>query len=170
MKFKIWHEFMPLKIFLIVLPCLWFVSLVALPFTHENTGIRGIAICVCAGLLALMFLFMILFFVDKAIGVVIDVDDTTVKVSSLFVRRKIAIDEISDMEIEDYKRNVVREMEYRMKLTIFYGSGKRLVLTDNASEINGLMGFVTGERDILPDQDVTVYQACQYIESKMRKG
>lgn len=170
MKFKIRHEFAPLMILLLVLPCLWFISLVVSPLTYGDNLIHGIAICVCAGLLALLFLTMILYFVDKAIGAVIEVNDEAVKVSSLFLHKKIALDEIEDLEIEDYRRNVIRRIEYRMRMTITYAGGKKLVLKDNASEINGIMGFVTGERDPLPDQDVTIYQACKYIESKMRKG
>lgn len=169
MEFKIRNEYTPIWINLIILPVLWFISILFLPLTSANVELHGIALIVCVALMALLALALILYFVDKAIGAVIKVDDTTVKVSSLFVRKKIAIDEIEDMEIEDYQRRVVRRTEYRMKLTIFYTGGKKLVLQDNASEVNGFAGFVTGERIPMPDQDVTVYQACKYIESKMKK-
>ncbi len=169
MKFKIRNEFFPLKICCGVLPVLWFFSLVATTLTVENIALRGITLAICVSLLALIFLSMILFFVDKAIGAVIEVDDTTVKVTQLFGRKKIAIKDIDDIEIEDYQRRVIRRLEYRMKMTILYGGGKKLVLTDNASEIKGILAFLTAERTPLPDQEVTVCKACKYIGSKMEQ-
>ncbi len=168
MKFKIRNEYIPIKILLIVLPILWFISLIGLPLAHGNVRLWGIAIGVCAGLLALLFLTLIPYFVDKAIGAVIEVDDTTVKVSSLFLRKKILIDEIEDMETEEYRRTVIHHTEYRMKLIIIYGGGKKLILKDNASEIKGIVGFLTGERTPLPYQEIPVYQAYIYIKSKMK--
>ena len=170
MKFKIRNEFMPIFISMGIISGLLAISLFILPFTQvsDNIVVRGAGTFSCAGLLALLFLVMIIYFIDRAVGATIKVDDTTVTVSQLFGRKKIAIDEIEDMEIEDYFRTVIRSRVYRMKLTIFYSGGRKLVLKDNASKINGLWGFVTGEREDLPDQEVTLYQACKYIESKMK--
>lgn len=170
MKFKIRNEFMPIFISMGIISGLFAISLFILPFTQvsDNLVVRGAGTFSCAGLLALLFLVMIVYFIDRAVGATIKVDDTTVTVSQLFGRKKIAIDEIEDMEIEDYFRTVIRSRVYRMKLTIFYSGGRKLVLKDNASRINGLWGFVTGEREDLPDQEVTLYQACKYIESKMK--
>ena len=170
MKFKIRNEFMPIFISMGIISGLLAISLFILPFTQvsDNIVVRGAGTFSCAGLLALLFLVMIIYFIDRAVGATIKVDDTTVTVSQLFGRKKIAIDEIEDMEIEDYFRTVIRSRVYRMKLTIFYSGGRKLVLKDNASKINGLWGFVTGEREDLPDHEVTLYQACKYIESKMK--
>ena len=170
MKFKIRNEFMPIIISVGIISGLFAISLFIMPFTlvSDNLVVRGAGTFSCAGLLALLFLVMIVYFIDRAVGATIKVDDTTVTVSQLFGRKKIAIDEIEDMEIEDYFRTVIRSRVYRMKLTIFYSGGRKLVLKDNASRINGLWGFVTGEREDLPDQEVTLYQACKYIESKMK--
>ena len=170
MKFKIRNEFMPIIISIGIISGLFAISLFILPFTQvsDNLVVRGAGTFSCAGLLALLFLVMIVYFIDRAVGATIKVDDTTVTVSQLFGRKKIAIDEIEDMEIEDYFRREIRRRVYRMKLTIYYSGGRKLVLKDNASKINGLWGFVTGEREELPYQEVTLYQACKYIESKMK--
>ncbi len=169
MKFKIKDEFMPFMILCFICPVLAFFSIMVLPFTYSDPAVRGITLGSCVSLAALTVLAMILYFVDRAVGATIDVDDTTVKVSRLFGRKKIAIDDIEDMEIEDYFRTEKHHRVYRMKLTIFYGGGRKLVLKDIASRLNGFWGFVSGEREQLPDEEVILYQACKYIESKMKR-
>ena len=108
MEFKIRNEFTPIWISLIILPVLWFISILFLPLTSANVELHGIALIVCVALMALLALALILYFVDKAIGAVIKVDDTTVKVSSLFVRKKIAIDEIDWCETRYVQRSCLR--------------------------------------------------------------
>jgi len=60
--------------------------------------------------------------------------------------------------------------EYRKKMTVILKSGKNIVLTDNASVVNGLSGFITGERDRLSDSAIPLYQAYEQIMSLMGRG
>lgn len=157
MSYKIRHEFFPLKIVLTVAAVVFFISLIFLPVSRVNLSWWGIDLGFCIGSMALMAITMILYFIDKAIGAVISIDDSKVVIRQLFGKRKIMLEDIEDLEFDDYSRRVVRRKEYRVKLAIVYSGGRKIKLTDNASRIDGLLGFITGEREELPYQEIPLY-------------
>ncbi len=164
MSFRIRNEFFPLKVVLAVASVLWFISVMSLSLFKGVIELWGIAIGICIGLAALIVISLILFFIDKAMGAVITVDDRSVMIRQMFGKRKIALEDIEELDFEDYSRRVKRHKEYRIKMAIICSGGKKITLTDNASRINGLLGFVTGEREEIPYSDIPLYQAGKYIE------
>lgn len=148
---------------LTVAAVVFFISLIFLPVSRVNLSWWGIDLGFCIGSMALMAITMILYFIDKAIGAVISIDDSKVVIRQLFGKRKIVLEDIEALEFDDYSRRVVRSKEYRVKLAIVYGGGRKIKLTDNASRIDGLLGFITGERKELPYHEIPLYQASKYI-------
>lgn len=126
---------------------------------------------------------MILFFALSAVGLIcaisyllfrttILVTDDTVTIKHLFLRRKILVKDIVSVNIdtiERYRRKPEPHHEFKKKMTISSLSGKKVVLYDDASEINGLTGFITGERDLRADCDIPLCQAYEQIMGLIRK-
>ena len=156
-KFRIKHEKLSIKIAIAISAL---VCIVTVPL--GNVPLMIVAI-------GAFILFTVLFFVDKIAGATITVDDDTVTVSQLFSSKKIAISDIEHMLTADsYSRQVNRRV-YRIKMTIFYRPGRKLVLSDNASTLNGIFGFVTGFRERRPLVEIPLYQAYELIEEKRKQ-
>lgn len=164
MRFKIKNEFFPLKIVLAIASLLFFFSIITLGMFRGNMVLWRISIYTCISIAALIVITLILFFIDKLIGAVIYVDDTNVVIRQLFFKRKIALEDIEEIEFKDYSRRVKRKKEYRLKMTLRCRDGRKISLTDNASRISGLFSFVFGEREELPYAEIPLYQAGKYIE------
>ena len=143
MKYKIKHENKVLQILGIVLTFFTFF-LVVIGILNEAMFWMMIAS------LTLTVIIAVLCFIDKGVGASIVIRDRTITINHLFVRRKIDVDDIDSVDMEDIKRHrrgAGVYTDYRRKMTILLNSGKKIVLTDNASEVNVIAGFVTGERD-----------------------
>ena len=163
LRYKIKNENKVLQILGVVFT---FLTFIFLAFGFGNRIMFwGMIVCLC-----LTVLTAVLCFIDLFAGTVIVIEDSFVTVTRLFGRRKINIKDIDHVFIEDivrYRRKPEIHYEYRKKMTVFLRSGKTVVLTDNASVINGLSGFITGERDVLPDSAIPLCQAYEQIMSMM---
>ena len=159
MKFKIKHQNKVLQIIGIVFTCLTFVFIV---IGTINVSMFWAMIAT----LALTVLTAILCFIDMGVGASIKISGDTITVTGLFLRKKIDAKDIASVFMEDivrYRRKPDIHYEYRKKMTIILNSGKSTVLTDNASEVNGIIGFITGERDRKRDDDIPLFQAYEEI-------
>lgn len=108
----------------------------------------------------------ILCFIDMGVGATIVISGSLITITSLLGRRKIDAKDITSVRMEDTQRHRRKSgvyVEYRKKMTKFLLSGKSVVLTDNASEVRGLVGFITGERDKKRDDDIPLVQAYEEI-------
>ena len=71
---------------------------------------------------------------------------------------------VYDNKLGDEQRNVCLDVDSELVIqAVTLNSGKKIVLTDNASEVNGIAGFVTGERDEKPDEEIPLCQAYNEI-------
>ncbi|MCR4703499.1 MAG: hypothetical protein K5665_07560 [Saccharofermentans sp.] len=159
MKYKIKHENKVLQILGVVLTFFTFF-LIVIGILNEAMFWAMIAS------LALTVIIAVLCFIDKGVGASIVIRDRTITINHLFVRKKIDVDDIDSVDMEDIKRHrrgAGVYIDYRRKMTILLNSGKKIVLTDNASEVNGIAGFVTGERDEKPDEEIPLCQAYNEI-------
>lgn len=159
MKYKIKHENKVLQILGVVLTFFTFF-LIVIGILNEAMFWAMIAS------LALTVIIAVLCFIDKVVGASIVIRDRTITINHLFVRKKIDVDDIDSVDMEDIKRHrrgAGVYIDYRRKMTILLNSGKKIVLTDNASEVNGIAGFVTGERDEKPDEEIPLCQAYNEI-------
>ena len=156
-KFRIKHEKVSIKIVITIgiLACMITVPLGNVPLMIAA--------------LSATILFTILYFIDKFAGATITVDDNTVKISQLFSTKTIAISDIEHMLTEDYYSRRKQRRIYRLKMTMYYRPGKKLVLTDDASQLNGIFGFVTGIREQRPSVEIPLYQAYELIQEKMQQ-
>lgn len=158
MKYRIKHENLFLQVTGILLTFLTFILLAV--NMHSVTLFWAMIVS-----LALTVITAVLCIIDKIAGASIVIRDDTVTVTRLFGRKRIKAGDIASVSIEDitrYRRKPEPHYEYRKKMTMLLVSGKKTVLTDNASEINGLIGFVTGQRDMKQDDDIPLFQA--YLE------
>ena len=159
MKYKIKHENKVLQILGVVLTFFTFF-LIVIGILNEAMFWAMIAS------LALTVIIAVLCFIDTGVGASIVIRDRTITINHLFVRKKIDVDDIDSVDMEDIKRHrrgAGVYIDYRRKMTILLNSGKKIVLTDNASEVNGIAGFVTGERDEKPDEEIPLCQAYNEI-------
>jgi len=161
MRFKIKHEEKIIQITALVSFLLIFVT-AFIPF--DLIRVPGIIITV-----ALSVISALLYFIEQAVGTVISVEDSYISVKHLFIRKKIDFYEISDVNIERYERSRKqgryggRYTEYRMRMTISMLNDKDIVLTDTATTVRGLSGFLLNRHERLDDDEVHIYQAYQMI-------
>lgn len=153
-KFKIRHENVMAKIAIVVAILFCMITLIIQSFPLMIVGLV---------VLALSILWFVL---DFIVGATIQVSDDTVTIKRLFSIKKIAISDIGAINTDEYDRRRKHRREYRLKMTMYYGSGEKLVLSDNASTTGGLVGFITGERDRRPYVDIPLYQAYMLIKEK----
>ena len=167
-NYRIKHEDKRILIVLIFFTVMVFVSVPALILSSEidlNAWRWNIYITVAS--FAGMFLSMIIYFIDMALGTVIAVDDHRVILKRLLGRRTIAMEHIDDLDIDDYHRIRRHRIEYRKKMTLYLQNGKKVVLKDNASYIENIMGFILGERSQLPDEKIPLYNAYKDILTRL---
>ncbi|MDD5947591.1 MAG: hypothetical protein PUC41_07350 [Oscillospiraceae bacterium] len=116
----------------------------------------------------LQFVVIIVFAVVQSTSTVITIEDGTVQIRHLFAKRMFHIAEISDLQISHYKRwHKNHYIEQRMRLTIRFGDKKDVVLNDTAMVHTPVFGILATRNDVLPDEDVTLYQVYQIIQSQM---
>ena len=115
------------------------------------------------------------FFIEQAVGVTIVVEDKTIIVKYLIRRKKIAVQNICNINAEKYKRyrkgNKYRRgyTEYRMRMTIELLSGKKLVITDRATAVRNEGIFRSAQYEEVPDEEVNLYKAYMAIRQRCIK-
>lgn len=111
-----------------------------------------------------------LFFLNRAIGLSITIDEKTVLIKGMFVRKTIRIADIYDVSIEHYERRLrsglFARTYHRMRMKISLVPDKTFILDDNAT-VKKEMGWeidITSERK--PDEEVALYQVYQQLSVK----
>ena len=169
-KYKIKHEDKRITIALIVCVALFFLSSMALAVTRViNPTVWGLNLYMTVASLAGMFLSLILWFIDSAVGTLVCVDDEKIVLKRLLGRKTIPMDLIEDLEIDDYYRRRKRHIEYRKKMILYLNNGKEVVLKDNASYVKDLLHFLISERSQLPDEKIPLYNAFKDILAVLNK-
>jgi hypothetical protein len=157
MIFKIKHEKLSLLIGLIVL----FIVLCALSgVLAANDKMQWVIY-----LTVVQLIVFTVFVIEQIAGTFVAVEDRAITIKRLFTKKTIAYDEMSDVQIERYKRmHKNHQVEYRMRMKIYLANNKKVVLTDTAMEGNGLL--LRSSRE-LPDDETELYKVYQAIMSKL---
>lgn len=132
----------------------------------------GMSLSVALVCMAVAVVFAILYFVEQIVGTAVIIEDRMVIIKYFVGRKKIAVEEIAYLDIEKYKRyrrGNAMYTEYRMRMTINLLSGKKIVLTDKACAIKGVMGFLLSNYEEIPDEEVALYEAYLAIKQKCVK-
>lgn len=167
MEYKIKNENRVLYIIGTVLFLLAFCSLFAEASTHSPFFFYCMIV-----LFAFALLSLILAILCNVCRTKLTVSEDSVTIKNLFGKKTILLKDILAVNIDTikrYRRKPEIHYEYKKKMTINVRSGKRIVLYDDASEINGLTGFVTGDRDEMPDYRVPLCQAYERIMDLLKK-
>lgn len=160
MAFKIKHEKLSILIFLIVsfllLSVLSFFSVVEEKYLFLFFS------------LILQLLLIFLFIIEQTTRTVIYVDDETVTIKHLFVKKRLDIRQISNIQTERYKRRHKNHFkECRMRMTISLNNGKKVMLNDTAMKGIGTIGVLTLSSAELPDEEIELYKAYQFMITKL---
>ena len=170
-NYRIKHEDKRILVVLLILVATSIISVISLPLSRTgdmNIWRWNIYITVASS--AGMMLSLIIFFIDMALGTVISVDDHKVTLKRLLGRKTIMMEQIDDLDIDDYYRIRKRSREYRKKMTLYLHNGKKVVLKDNASYVANIMDFIIGERSQLPDERIPLYNAYKDILNRVNKA
>lgn len=163
MSFKIKHENFTNLIVCTVSTLLFFLIL----FFDFGIILWGSIICwTVTGISA------VLFFIEQIVGTAIVIEDRTIIIKYFIGRKKIAVEEICNLDIERYKRyrrGHGAYTEYRLRMTINLLSGKKIVLTDKATGIKGAKGFLFSNYEEIPDEEVSLYKAYLAIRQRCVK-
>lgn len=156
MKFKIRHE----QKWIII------AIFIALFLVFRLSFFLGFTIWMLLVDIAVLIISMLLFFAEQIVGTSVLVEEDMITIKYLLNKRKIAVSEISNLNIESYKRMRRRGggafyEDYRMRMTITLYDGKRFILTDSAMK----SGFALVNPEKLPDSDVPLYMAYTVINS-----
>lgn len=158
MKYKIRHEQKWILITVLISVLLFFVFVI-------TTALR-FPIWLLFADLAVLILSMLLYFLEQIAGTSLQIEEKSVTIRHLLRKQKITVSEISDLQIEPYQRMRRRGgsaavPDYRMRMTITRTDGKKIILTDKASE----SGLTFGNPRRLPDSEVPLYMAYEAIQA-----
>ena len=105
MCFKIKHENTAVKIISIVSIILWFQAICLFCLIAEKADKMPLWLTLpFAGIMVLLTAASCLYFAEQLLGTVITVEDGFVTVKHLFGTKRVAFSDISDVQIERYKR------------------------------------------------------------------
>ena len=166
-KFRIKHEDKRLLIAVAISAVFFMFCLMFGAMFRETEGSKIWAVPLLVISMVAMFFLGVLYLVHMLLGATIRVGDDEVTIRTTFGKKKIAIKDISSVYVDHFHRNRRHRREYRLRMRLYSFSQKPLELTDNASEINGLVGFVTGERTERMDVNIPLYQAYELIKEKV---
>ena len=159
MSFQIRHE----KYIILVPLILAFLLLSGLQFVFLVRDMHLLFICT----LVLQIAVIILFTLENFVRTEITVTDEAVTIRRLYYVRQFAVSEITDMQIERYTLHRRRSIsEHRMRMKVLLADGRTIKLNDTAGVRSGLIGLLSGNTEALPDEDVALYQAYLYMQSK----
>lgn len=166
-KFRIKHEDSRLLIAVAVSAVFFAFCLMFGAGFREVEGSRIWAVPLLVISTVAMFLLGAVYLLHMGLGATILVGEDMVTIRTTFGKKKIALKDISNVYVDHFHRNRRRRREYRLRMRLYSFSHKPIVLTDNASELNGLLGFITGERTQRMDLDIPLYQAYALIKEKV---
>ena len=166
MVFKIKHETKAVLILGLVSALLFCLLIFTMTLNPPTWVLLAFIAAASAGMTATV----VLYFTEQIVGTSVIVEDDTVTIKGLFGKKRIDIGDISNIDIEPYKRHrhsrsTGTYTEYRMRMRISVNSGKDIVLTDGATTMNGMKGFIFAKREQMPDEDVSLYKAYTVISS-----
>ena len=182
MCFKIKHENTAVKIISIVSIILWFQAICLFCLIAEKADKMPLWLTLpFAGIMVLLTAASCLYFAEQLIGTVITVEDGFVTVKHLFGTKRIAFSDISNVQIERYKRIRKKKStlsphggymfaEQRLRMTISVMNGKPIVLTDTAMTAQGgLPGGLFSTMEPLPDESVPLYNVYTLLLSYLNQ-
>ena len=161
MEFRIRHE----KIASVIIFILSFLLLGALTFAFITMNMPA-PYLLCG--LFLQLVVIIVFAAVQLSSTVITIEGRNVIINYVFAKKTISIDEISDVQISRYKRwHKNHYIEQRMRMAISLYGKKDIVLNDTAMAHTPVLGVLASRDDVLPDEEVVLYQVYQIIMSQM---
>lgn len=160
MTFKIKHE----KISILILLIFSFLLLSVLSFDFV---VKEKYLLLFFSLI-LQLLLIVMFIIEQTTRTIINVDDEKVTIKHLFVKKRLDIKQISNIQTERYKRMHKNHFkECRMRMTIRLYNGQKVVLNDTAMKGMGTIGVLTLNSNELPDEEIELYKAYQSIIAKL---
>ena len=178
MQFKIKHEKTAVRIISVVSVILWFQAVCG--FCLLCDALDEVPVWLILPFVVIMVLLIAascLYFAEQLIGTVITVEEGFVTVKHLFGKKRIAFSEISNVQLERYRSIRKKKttlsphggyqfFEERLRMTISVMNGKNIVLTDTAMRATGgLPGGLFSTMEPLPDEEVPLYNAYQFIQA-----
>ena len=161
MEFRIRHE----KIASIIIFILSFLLLGVLTFAFITMNMPA-PYLLCG--LFLQLVVIIVFAAVQLSSTVITFEGRNVIINYVFAKKTISIDEISDVQISRYERRHKNHyIEQRMRMAISLYGKKDIVLNDTAMAHTPVLGVLASRYDVLPDEEVALYQVYQIIMSQM---
>ncbi len=165
MRFEIKHETKAILIITFVCVMLFYLTLFM-------TVITIYIALVSVFFFAVGIVFGALYFIEQILCTVIIVEEERITIKRIYGKQRIALDDISSVDIEPYTRRRkpgrgASYIEHRMRMTIRLNNGKEIILTDKATVVDGMKGFVLGKRKKADDEDVPLYNAYQVIQAKL---
>lgn len=160
-QFRIKHE----KLLTVVFLILSFIFLGGLSMAFLILDIPALyLLCV----LVLQFIAIIVFIVVQSASTVITIRGRIIDIKYVFSKDRIIIDEIKDIQIDRYKRwHKNHFIEQRLKMTLTLVDDRTIVLNDTAMVRTPVLGIMARRDDVLPDEQVVLYQVYQLIKSQM---
>ena len=158
MSYKIKHESLIFPIIMMG------VMLLLLGTTVFDIGLSTWGLKIFFGI---MIILPFLHLITNMVGVTVIFEDSYMVIKSLWSKKEIAYDPITDVTTKRYKRRRRYRYDIRMKMTINLANGKKIVLNDNAGEFRGVSSFMRSTPYDKPDEEVPLYQVCQMIRSKI---
>ena len=111
---------------------------------------------------------ILVFAVVQSMSTVVIIEDGAVTIKKFIAKKTINIDEISDIQISRYERwHKNHYIEQRMRMVISFYDKKDIVLNDTAMAHTSALGILASRYDVLPDEEVALYQVYQIIMSQM---
>ena len=182
MSFKIKHEKTAVKIISIVSIILWFQAVCGFCLISDAVDeMPPWLIVIFVVIIVLLLAGSCLYFAEQLIGTVITVEDGFVTVKHLFGTKQIAFSDISNVQIERYRRIRKKKstlsphggyqfMEERLRMTISVMNGNNIVLNDTAMTAQGgLPGGLFSTMEPLPDESVPLYNAYTLLFSYLNQ-
>ena len=165
MRFEIKHE---TKAILIIV----FVSIVFFYLSLFMTLISIYLVSASMIFFAVGMVFGALYFIEQISCTVITVEEENIIIKRIYGKQRIALYDISSVDIQPYKRlrkpgRRASYVEHHMRMTIILNNGKKIILTDKATIVAGMKGFILGEYKKADDEDVPLYNAYQVIQTKL---
>lgn len=158
MKYRIKHQSPTYAVIAIV--CMMFM--IGTVFVNDILSFKIMYVFYAIMLLAIFFNL-----IESAVGVTVIGEDSYMIIKSLWRRKRIDFDQITDVTTKRYKKRRRYRYDIRMKMTISLANGKKVVLNDNAGEFRGVSSFLRSNPFDKPDEEVPLYQVCQMIRSKI---
>ncbi len=164
MRYNIKHE--GLLFAVVACSCVVVVFLVGSHFLHSMGALYAlVALC--------NIVVWPLYLLNCAIGLTITIDEKTMLIEGMFVRKRIKIADIYDVSIENYitrKQRGFSKDFHRMRMKIRLVPDKLIILDDDASVKQPVNWKIELKTEKKPDEEVALYQVYKQLQSMINKG